>query len=43
MIQEINRFLYYDEKINLKKVIGNLSYVTGKDCDKKKELKYFEF
>lgn len=43
MIQEINQFLYYDKKINLKKVIGNLSYVTGKDCDKKKELKYFEF
>lgn len=43
MIQEINQYLYYDEKINLKKVIGNLSYETGKDCDKKRELKYFEF
>ena len=43
MIHEINQYLYYDEKINLKKVIGNLSYITGKDCDKKKELKYFEF
>lgn len=43
MIQEINQFLYYDKKINLKKVIGNLSYETGKDCDKERELKYFEF
>lgn len=43
MIQEINQYLYYDKKINLKKVIGNLSYETGKDCDKVRELKYFEF
>lgn len=43
MIQEINQYLYYDKKINLKKVVGNLSYETGKDCDKSKELKYFEF
>lgn len=43
MIQEINQYMYYDKKINLKKVIGNLSYETGKDCDKKRELKYFEF
>lgn len=43
MIQEINQFLYYDKKINLKKVVGNLSYETGKDCDKVRELKYFEF
>ena len=43
MIHEINQYLYYDKKINLKKVVGNLSYETGKDCDKKRELKYFEF
>lgn len=43
MIQSINQYFYYDKKINLKKVIGNLSYETGKDCDKEKELKYFEF
>lgn len=43
MIQDINKYLYYDKKINLKKVIGNLSYETGKDCDKVRELKYFEF
>ena len=43
IIQEINKFLYYDKKINLKKLIGNLSYITGKECDKRKALKYFEF
>ena len=43
MIEEINQFFYYDKKINLKKVLGNQSYVTGKDCSKQKELKYFEF
>lgn len=43
MIQDINKYLYYDKKINLKKVIGNLSYENGKDCDKVRELKYFEF
>ena len=41
MIQEINQYIYYDKKINLKKVIGNLSYETGKDCSKKREIKYF--
>lgn len=43
MIKDINQYLYYDKKINLKKVIGNLSYENGKDCSKKRELKYFEF
>ncbi len=43
MIQEINQYLYYDKKISLKRVIGNLSYQTGKDCSKERELKYFEF
>ena len=43
MITELNKFFYYDKKINLEKVVGNLSYSTGKDCSKKRELKYFEF
>ena len=30
-------------KIDLNTVYQNLSYVTGLDCDLKKELKYFEF
>ena len=43
MINEINKFIYYDEDINLKKVVGNNSYSTGLDLTKKKEPKYFEF
>lgn len=43
IISELNKFFYYDKKINLKKAIGNLNYVTGRDCDKNKELKHFEF
>jgi len=43
MIHDINQYMYYDKKTNLKKVIGNNSYITGKDCDKKKEIKFFEF
>ena len=43
MINEINQFFYYDKKINLEKVVGNLSYVYGLDLSKNKELKYFEF
>ena len=43
IIKNINDYLYYDKKINLKRTIGNLSYETGIDCNKKKELKYFEF
>ena len=40
--KDINKYLYYDEDINLSKLIGNLDYNTGTLCDKKKELKYFE-
>lgn len=42
-IREINQFLYYDKKINLKKLLQNNSYITGKDCSQKRELKHFEF
>ena len=31
------------KKIDLNKEFKNLSYKTGKDCDKDYELKYFEF
>lgn len=43
IIKEINKFLYYDEKINLKETIKNNSYLTGKDCSLNEELKYFEY
>lgn len=37
-------FDYIDGKdIDLKKIFLNLSYITGMDCENKKELKYFEF
>ena len=39
-----NTFSYLNGKnIDLNKVYQNLSYVTGLDCELKKELKYFEF
>lgn len=37
-------FDYLNNKnIDLEKIFDNTSYVTGLNCDKKKELKYFEF
>ena len=37
-------FAYLDgEDVDLKEVFTNLSYITGLDCNEKKELKYFEF
>ena len=37
-------FDYIDGKdIDLEKIFLNTSYITGLDCDSKKELKYFEF
>ena len=37
-------FDYLDGKdIDLKKIFNNSSYITGLNCDVKKELKYFEF
>ncbi len=32
-----------DKDIDLEKIFTNISYVTGLDCELKKELKYFEF
>lgn len=43
VINEINGYIYDNKKLNFKKVIKNNSYLSGKDCDKNKELKYFEF
>ena len=42
LIKEINNYLYKNKKVNLKKLIDNLSYTTGTDCNNKEELKYFE-
>ena len=35
--------LDYDKDIDLEKIFDNTSYVTGLNCNDKKELKYFEF
>ena len=32
-----------DKDIDLEKIFDNTSYVTGLNCESKKELKYFEF
>ena len=43
IIKEVNNYLYNDKKVNFKSLIENLSYESGIDCEKKQELKYFEF
>ena len=43
VLREVDRYLYTNKKVNLKKVIKNKSYVTGFDCDRPYELKYFAF
>lgn len=43
IINEINDYLFDDKKINIKNIFKNKSYLTGVDCTKKNELKYFEF
>ncbi|MBE6147325.1 MAG: hypothetical protein E7168_03200 [Firmicutes bacterium] len=43
VIHQLNQYFYYDKKINLKKLIGNKSYTTGRDCSKNNHFKFFEF
>lgn len=43
IIKEIDAYIYKDKKINLNKILGNLSYSTGVDLSKNQTLKYFEF
>ena len=43
LIKEINDYLYHNKRIDLNRLIDNLSYATGIDCNSNKELKYFEF
>lgn len=42
-IGQINDYIYKDKKIDLRKVIKNYSYESGRDCSKKYELKHFKF
>ena len=43
IIKEVDLYIYNNKKVNLEKVIENLSYKTGIDLNKKQTLKYFEF
>ena len=43
LIENINKYIYEDKNIDLKKVIGNYSYETGLDLEENQELKYFEY
>ena len=42
IITDVNSYLKGTKKVNLKTVFNNYSYVTGKDCNNKNKLKYFE-
>lgn len=43
IIRDVNNYLKGTKKVDLKKDFKNLSYSTGKNCDNKNELKYFEY
>ena len=44
IINEVHKVLYENKDIkNLKKLIPNVSYSTGLELDKNKEMKYFEY
>ena len=42
IITDVNNYLKNTKKVNLKNVFKNYSYLTGKDCNNKNNLKYFE-
>ena len=44
IINEVNKVLYENENVDiLDNVFKNLSYRTGKDCDDKRQMKFFEY
>lgn len=43
IITDVNYYLKDTKKINLKNIFKNYSYLTGKDCNNKNILKYFEY
>ena len=43
IITDVNSYLKGTRKINLKTVFKNYSYLTGKNCNNKNILKYFEY
>ena len=42
IITNVNYYLKDTKKVNLKKIFKNYSYLTGKNCNNKNKLKYFE-
>lgn len=42
LIQKIQKYIYHDEG-NLKNILKNVSYITGRETEKHYEMKYFSF
>lgn len=42
LIKEASKYILTDKEISLKKLFPDTSYITGKNCDQKKKMKYFE-
>ncbi len=43
LIKDVNAYLKDTKKINLKKVFTNLSYLSGKNCNKGDQFQFFEW
>ncbi|MCI8346783.1 MAG: hypothetical protein HFJ12_02400 [Bacilli bacterium] len=43
IIEQINDYFYNDNSIDINHLFQNKSYLTGLDCDKKLNLRFFEF
>ena len=43
IITEVDKYIYKDKKVNLNKLIKNISYGTGIDLDKDQKMKYFDY
>lgn len=42
LIKQVTRYILTDDKISLKKLFPDISYVTGKKYDQKRKMHYFE-
>lgn len=43
IIEQIHNYFFFGKPIHLESLLGNNSYLTGTNCNQKKELKHFEF
>ena len=43
IIDAVNKYIYDDEKISLKRAIRNKSYITGLNLNKEQKMKYFNY